>query len=282
MAPRNAFGLPPTVAAVILPLAADVIEQAASLGPGRWGLTSYAPYVRINVGWTEILTTSDDHLRLIVDGTLARNSKIPPGVTLVQGDNGGDYYPSVPGSVLAEVPYRLRGNMAAVIEALRPALARAVSLAGQRRGSRGVKAGHNQVVVEQLAAATGRSLPAPGFQVSESELEEGLSFMEGALTRVVGNRFERSAEARRACIAHYGTECVVCGFSFERQYGPFGRGFIHVHHLAMVSRGPEEHVVDPVADLRPVCPNCHAMLHRDEPPLTIESLRQLRRGGGDA
>jgi 5-methylcytosine-specific restriction protein A len=50
----------------------------------------------------------------------------------------------------------------------------------------------------------------------------------------------------------------------------------------MVSRGPEEHVVDPVADLRPVCPNCHAMLHRDEPPLTIESLRQLRRGGGDA
>jgi 5-methylcytosine-specific restriction protein A len=36
----------------------------------------------------------------------------------------------------------------------------------------------------------------------------------------------------------------------------------------------EEYVVDPIRDLTPVCPNCHAMLHRQTPPLTIEELKQ--------
>ncbi|MEY4821793.1 MAG: hypothetical protein RLY72_1445, partial [Planctomycetota bacterium] len=34
----------------------------------------------------------------------------------------------------------------------------------------------------------------------------------------------------------------------------------------------EEHEIDPVKDLRPVCANCHRMLHRQRPPLTIEQL----------
>ena len=34
-----------------------------------------------------------------------------------------------------------------------------------------------------------------------------------------------------------------------------------------------EYQIDPVADLRPVCPYCHAMLHRQDPPLTIEELQ---------
>jgi 5-methylcytosine-specific restriction protein A len=32
--------------------------------------------------------------------------------------------------------------------------------------------------------------------------------------------------------------------------------------------------VDPIKHLRPVCPNCHAMLHRQEPPFTIEELKE--------
>jgi 5-methylcytosine-specific restriction protein A len=32
------------------------------------------------------------------------------------------------------------------------------------------------------------------------------------------------------------------------------------------------YIVDPVKDLEPVCPNCHAMLHRKDPPYSIEEL----------
>ena len=31
--------------------------------------------------------------------------------------------------------------------------------------------------------------------------------------------------------------------------------------------------LDPINDLIPVCPNCHAMLHRRNPSLMVEELR---------
>jgi predicted HNH restriction endonuclease len=34
----------------------------------------------------------------------------------------------------------------------------------------------------------------------------------------------------------------------------------------------DEYVVDPVRDLRPVCPNCHAMIHTARPPLSVEAI----------
>jgi len=51
-----------------------------------------------------------------------------------------------------------------------------------------------------------------------------------------------------------------------------GEGYTHVHHLTLLSQIAQEHEVDPVKDLRPVCPNCHAMLHTRTPPLSIEEL----------
>jgi hypothetical protein len=42
-------------------------------------------------------------------------------------------------------------------------------------------------------------------------------------------------------------------------------------------RDGEEYEVDPVKDLRPVCPNCHAMIHRRSPPLSIEEIIRLRK-----
>jgi 5-methylcytosine-specific restriction enzyme A len=41
------------------------------------------------------------------------------------------------------------------------------------------------------------------------------------------------------------------------------------------------YAVDPLEDLRPVCPNCHAMLHKRNPAFTPEELKQkLRRSPG--
>lgn len=77
---------------------------------------------------------------------------------------------------------------------------------------------------------------------------------------VYANRYERDPEERRKCIERYGNkyECIVCGFNFEDKYGEIGRGFIHVHHINPLSDNGK----DVSENLIPVCPNCHAMLHR--------------------
>lgn len=116
--------------------------------------------------------------------------------------------------------------------------------------------------------------PVPLLEVETIGEWRGPELTEGAVTRVVVNAYERNPQARAACIQHYGTKCAVCQFSFETVYGSIGEGFIHVHHIIPVSsQMGSKYVVDPIRDLRPVCPNCHAMLHRVEPPLAIDDLR---------
>jgi 5-methylcytosine-specific restriction protein A len=101
----------------------------------------------------------------------------------------------------------------------------------------------------------------------------GHSFPEGALTRVEVNRYERDRRVRKACLDHWGYRCAVCDFSFEDRYGSLGQDFIHVHHTVELSLVPPDYRVNPVSDLRPLCPNCHAMIHRTRPAMSIEELR---------
>lgn len=105
-------------------------------------------------------------------------------------------------------------------------------------------------------------------------------YVEGAVARVEVNRYERDRAARQACIDHWGTSCVVCGFHFEAAYGQLGRGFVNVHHLTELSTLGADYELDAISELRPVCPNCHAMLHRKIPALTIAQLRRRLRGAG--
>ena len=112
----------------------------------------------------------------------------------------------------------------------------------------------------------------------DDELSDDEPFVEGSARRVNVNAYERDASARAACIRHFGVECDVCGMSFERFYGPDAHGFIHVHHLRPLSEIGVQYTVDPIRDLRPVCPNCHAMIHLTRPPRTIEQVKALIRG----
>ena len=107
---------------------------------------------------------------------------------------------------------------------------------------------------------------------------------EGACVRVEINRYERSRINRAACIEIHGESCLVCGFNFGREYGEAGRGFINVHHVVPVSRLGPGYRINPVTDLVPLCPNCHAMAHRFDPPASVNTLRALLRrttGFGD-
>lgn len=109
--------------------------------------------------------------------------------------------------------------------------------------------------------------------VFPEEVPEGEQFFEGAVTKRFVNVYERNPAARTTCVNHYGCKCFVCDFDFEGCYGEIGRLFIHVHHLVELSTINGEYVVDPINDLRPVCPNCHAMIHRKKPALSIEQLK---------
>lgn len=117
--------------------------------------------------------------------------------------------------------------------------------------------------------------PAPHPEFTPEEVAPSETVMEGARKTVTVNIFERDPTARKRCLDRWGSACSVCGFEFEQKYGTLGQGFIHVHHLKPLGEIGSEYVLDPEADLRPVCPNCHAMLHRRRPALSIEELKAI-------
>ena len=99
-------------------------------------------------------------------------------------------------------------------------------------------------------------------------------YYEGNAQQVLVNRYERNPQARKECIEKFGCKCQICEMDFEKVYGEVGKGFIHVHHITPISdKKGEMHLVNPEINLIPVCPNCHAMLHKGK--LSIAELRAI-------
>ncbi|WP_180237320.1 HNH endonuclease [Priestia megaterium] len=112
--------------------------------------------------------------------------------------------------------------------------------------------------------------------LEETEIEENIEGLpEGALTRIEVNRYERSALNRQTCLIIHGCICKACGFNFEEKYGALGKGFIHVHHIVPVSQLGSDYEINPEKDLVPLCPNCHAMIHKQNPPYSVEELKLI-------
>ena len=98
-------------------------------------------------------------------------------------------------------------------------------------------------------------------------------YEEGSILDCHGSKYERNRKARQECLEYYGYACRVCGFDFEKKYGEIGREFIEVHHRTEVSSyGGKNHKVHPIYDLIPVCSNCHSMLHRTRPAMSVDDL----------
>jgi 5-methylcytosine-specific restriction protein A len=110
-------------------------------------------------------------------------------------------------------------------------------------------------------------------QIAE-EVDNNEVLFEGASKTISVNVYERNSVARAKCISHYGYKCIACSFNFEEFYGSLGQNFIHVHHIVPLSEIDGQYELDPIKDLVPVCPNCHAMIHRTRPILTIAQLKE--------
>jgi 5-methylcytosine-specific restriction enzyme A len=107
------------------------------------------------------------------------------------------------------------------------------------------------------------SLPVGGG--TQEDDEEGNQHIEDLQTFRLHKRIERNQRLVREVKRLQGYTCKLCGFDFERQYGPIGHEYIEAHHLTPLSRLKGERLVlDPRADFAVLCANCHRMMHRSE------------------
>lgn len=121
-----------------------------------------------------------------------------------------------------------------------------------------------------LSLSSISDMPDPDI-ISEPEY----SFSEGAVHEYIGTRYERNTKLRKQAVAIHGLTCAACGFNFEKAYGEYANGYIHIHHIFQISDFNGEKTVNPETDLVPLCANCHAVVHRKREPLTIDDLKGM-------
>lgn len=268
-----------TVAKAIAENLAASIRIAHGAADASWGVTMQAGSLRLNVGQVETLTLSADSARFLFRSPLQRkpNKNFDillserPVYTSVPVPSGICF---VPVAELPSLPATIRNSHEVYIQAA----------ASFKRVSP-FRRSFSPAVLEYVESVLRTTLPRPSYARREfldqrveplpDETDPSPPLLEGARYQITVNAFERDPRARQRCIARYGNGCAVCGFSFGAVYGPIADGFIHVHHLRPLSEIGHEYEIDPIEDLRPVCPNCHAVLHRKVPALSIEELRTI-------
>jgi 5-methylcytosine-specific restriction endonuclease McrA len=139
----------------------------------------------------------------------------------------------------------------------------------------GLPRSSNVITVTEESIRSGRIANGTDQNYRPYTGEKGRRFKEGGPQRSLVNRYERNRAARRACIDHWEARCWLCGFDFGKVYGDKMSGFIHVHHETMRSTAGENHQLDAIRELKPLCPNCHAVVHSRKEPLSLERVRRM-------
>ena len=275
----------PKVRAAACRLLADSIIHAHKEEPGAWVVTLRPDAVRLNVGQVAMLTVRPDDADIYF--RKPASFRLPPGAEQLYKDRRSVYSErAVPSAVgMVRVPLSgLRSLSAGFLTAHHAA----ISSAAEAKRRSPWKSHFAESTLRALEEAVGTPLPRPDYlrngseTVAEADIgEEAIgvgTFPDGAARIIRVNAYERNPEVRRICLERHGTRCIACEMTFAEKYGPDAAGFIHVHHLRQLSSVGPGHRVDPVADLRPVCPNCHAAIHLRTPPYSIEEVRQMLSG----
>jgi 5-methylcytosine-specific restriction enzyme A len=130
-----------------------------------------------------------------------------------------------------------------------------------------------RLAADLRAHATGAVSVPVVPEEDEDEVEEGrIKFREHRARErnaALISRKKRHAMAKLGRLA-----CEVCGFDFLAAYGTLGHGFMECHHVVPLS--VTGHTITTLRDLALVCPNCHRMLHRARPWLSLDQLRTIQ------
>ncbi|MDO0823081.1 HNH endonuclease [Desulfosporosinus nitroreducens] len=115
----------------------------------------------------------------------------------------------------------------------------------------------------------------PEFGIPDEEEEE---FSEGTVLfrrhKIIERNRKVVTEVKAKALAEGNLRCKVCKFDFFKEYGEIGYGYIECHHTIPVSEYTNG-MKTKAKDLALVCSNCHRMLHRRRPWLTIDNLLNL-------
>jgi predicted HNH restriction endonuclease len=133
------------------------------------------------------------------------------------------------------------------------------------------------IVTDAQVAIKVLLVDAEGFEATKdlAIIQKDNKFVEARIPQVVSNRRERNAAARAACLNEHGFDCYACGVNLRKVYKRLAQEFIHVHHEEPLSESEGEYEFDPVEKMKPVCPNCHAVIHSKVPPYSIDEVRSM-------
>ena len=265
---------------------AQTIIQAHAADPRRWGISDRVDILRLNVGRAEAMFIFGDGLRLMVDVPTARREG-HEGLLESLGPTPPGLYRSVPESVY--VTLRFDDGLqtfASRLDTLRNAHEAHVAIAIGTGLNGMTRKGHHPGLVDAVATAAKTTLPQPTYvriaaPVGLQGVDEHTAppspetATEGRRYGTTLSKVERDPRLRAACLEHYGTRCASCRVDLGEAYGEAGSGLIHVHHLRPASDGERE--TDPIRDLRPVCPNCHMVIHAGGTLRTVDEVGALYR-----
>ena len=257
---------------------AHSVSFAYRASPSKWGLRLNRDNVMLKVGFVEVLQIGDGWFHFLL-----KSEFVPPSWRSDRRLEFSDRpYRNAPECDACDMQIALAAR---AYEALREAHEAAIEIAARSPRHTSTTRDHSPGLVVYLSQLLNVALPQPAYLQSmlehsstiPEEIPGDAEFREGAAVQILVNRHERDPVARERCIDHYGPKCVACGFLASNQYGSDVSGLIHVHHLEPLARAGKSKVVDPVRDLRPVCPNCHAVIHSTRPQRTIEQVRMMIR-----
>jgi hypothetical protein len=265
------LGLTAALAEAALPFFAEAIVTANDVAPAKWGVTPYNPGLRLNVGFCEAFTILPHEIGLVVIRDLVDLRSLPSGIELQAGHARGDFYQTARGSGRLTITTHRLSRLHTILAAVWPAHVSILrTAAAYHTFNHGSRIGHRGWAIREVSQAIKRALPLPAYDASDE-----IEFWEGKVRRVFLNRHERNPQAREACLKHYGTACFACGVDLTSIYGNAAEGVVHVHHLHPFSETEGSRRTDPIADLCPVCPNCHAVIHAVSPSRSIEAVKRL-------
>lgn len=128
-----------------------------------------------------------------------------------------------------------------------------------------------QVLEDIIAPIFGMCIALIGVE----DVDADTSALEGSSTEVISRRYERKPVNREICLSARGRRCYCCNMDFGEVYGPCANGYIEVHHTTPASKMGPGYRINPVAELVPICSNCHSVVHLTNPAKSVEEVKAI-------
>jgi hypothetical protein len=260
----------------VLKALARSVGLADGASPAKWGLRLNPDSIMLKVGFVQVLQLHEDEFLLLLDK------------------------PSVPASLRANRRLRFRRHEyanaprcgtcdmdIAIVERLYPALLpahqAAIRVAARRPRRSDTTKDHSRGLVVFVSQQLGVPPPQPEYLEA---LKNAAPKCRRKFPPMRSSRRERpsrswsidmSATRPQGSVAlnTTGRPASPAASRFAQRYGPEASGLIHVHHLTPLANLSAQSIVDPVRDLRPLCPNSHAVIHLTHLPRAIEEVRAM-------